>query len=168
MIYQYDVLECIFAAPVQFPDNTNSSNVSIIVTHSSSLFLLQTDTLQLLWYIRINGVGSFPRPPEILNNEGYLFIQDSSGALLAIKGLRELMKKNTMDLEISRMKIIEILRVPGETFSGVQILKINKRDSNKSDDSNSSTSSSSKMTIVSYRALIGSRDDRIRCFQFLF
>ncbi|KAK6102601.1 AMP-binding enzyme family protein [Brugia pahangi] len=168
IIYQYDVLECIFAAPVQFPDNTNSSNVSIIVTHSSSLFLLQTDTLQLLWYIRINGVGSFPRPPEILNNEGYLFIQDSSGALLAIKGLRELMKKNTMDLEISRMKIIEILRVPGETFSGVQILKINKRDSNKSDDSNSSTSSSSKMTIVSYRALIGSRDDRIRCFQFLF
>ncbi|EJW83549.1 hypothetical protein WUBG_05538, partial [Wuchereria bancrofti] len=119
-IYQYDVLECIFAAPVQFPDDTNSSNVSIIVTHSSSLFLLQTDTLQLLW-----------------------------------------------------MKIIEVLRVPGETFSGVQILKINKRDSNKSNDSSSSksdssSSSGSKMTIVSYRALIGSRDDRIRCFQFSF
>ncbi|VDM11956.1 unnamed protein product [Wuchereria bancrofti] len=173
IIYQYDVLECIFAAPVQFPDDTNSSNVSIIVTHSSSLFLLQTDTLQLLWYIRINGVGSFPRPPEILNNEGYLFIQDSSGALLAIKGLRDIMKKNTIDLKISRMKIIEVLRVPGETFSGVQILKINKRDSNKSNDSSSSksdssSSSGSKMTIVSYRALIGSRDDRIRCFQFSF
>ncbi|KAL4003775.1 AMP-binding enzyme family protein [Acanthocheilonema viteae] len=167
IMYQYDILECIFAAPVLFLDDTNNSNVSIIVTQASSLFLLQTDTLQLLWYIRIDGVGSFPRPPEILANEGYLFIQDSSGTLLAIKGLRDMMKKDIMDMEISRMEIIEVLKVPGETFGGVRILKMDKRNSSKSGESNSN-SSNSKTVTVSYRALIGSRDDRIRCFHFSF
>ncbi|EJD76639.1 hypothetical protein LOAG_16460 [Loa loa] len=170
---QYDILECIFAAPVQFPDGVSNSNVSIIVTQASSLFLLQTDTLQLLWYIRIDGVGSFPRPPEILDNEGYLFIQDSSGTLLAIKGLRDMIKKNTVDLEISTMEIVKVLRISSETFGGVRILERDKRDSSSSSNSNGSSSigsdiSNSKMAIVSYRALIGSRDDRIRCFSFSF
>lgn len=167
-MYQYDIRECIFAAPVLFSDDSSNSNVAIIVTQASSLFLLQTDTLQLLWYIRIDGVGSFLRPPEILNNEGYVFIQDSSGTLLAIKGLRDMMKKNTMDAGIPTMDIVEVLRVPGETFGGVRILKMDGSDSSNSNDSNSSSNSSSKTTIVPYRALIGSRDDRIRCFYFSF
>lgn len=128
--------------------------------------MLQTDPLQLLWYIRIDGIGSFPRSPEILNDEGYLFIQDSSGTLLAIKGLRDMVKKNIMNEEISMIKIIKVLKVPGETFGGVRILKMDKGNSSKSNDSNSSSNSSSKTTVVSYRALIGSRDDRIRCFYF--
>ncbi|CAG9540258.1 unnamed protein product [Cercopithifilaria johnstoni] len=165
IVYQYDVLECIFATPILFSDDINNSNISLIVTQASSLFLLQTDTLQLLWYIRIDGVGSFLRAPEVLNNEGYLFIQDSSGTLLAIKGLRDMMKKNAVDVKISTMKIIKVLKVPGETFGGVRILKVEKRDSSKS-DSNSNSSNSSETAVVSYRALIGSRDDRIRCFYF--
>uniref|UniRef100_A0A0R3RFA2 AMP-binding domain-containing protein n=1 Tax=Elaeophora elaphi TaxID=1147741 RepID=A0A0R3RFA2_9BILA len=167
IMYQYDILECIFATPVLFRDDANNSNV-IIVTQASSLFLLQTDTLQLLWHIRIDGVGSFPRPPEILDNN--FFIQDSSGTLLAIKGLRDMMKKNITNVEISMTKIIKVLKVPGETFGGVRILKMDKKDSNssKSGDSSSSNSSgsNSNTSVVSYRALIGSRDDRIRCFYF--
>uniref|UniRef100_A0A8R1XYP9 Uncharacterized protein n=1 Tax=Onchocerca volvulus TaxID=6282 RepID=A0A8R1XYP9_ONCVO len=162
-MYQYDIMECVFAAPVLFPDNSNNSNISVIVTQSSSLFLLQTDTLQLLWYIRIDGIGSFPRPPEILNSTGYLFIQDSSGTLLAIKRLRNLMRRNT-DLEIPTIEIFKVLKVPGETFGGVRILKTDETDISNSNSSNSGCSC--KTTIASYRALIGSRDDRVRCFYF--
>lgn len=164
-MYQYDILECVFATPVLFPDDTNNSNISIVVTQASSLFLLKADTLQVLWCIRIDGVGSFPRSPEILNNEGYLFIQDSSGTLLAIKGLREIMKKDTMNVKISTVKVIKVLKVCGETFGGVRILKVEGRESSKSSDS-SSGNNSSETAIVFCRALIGSRDDRIRCFHF--
>ncbi|KAM3722552.1 Beta-alanine-activating enzyme [Dirofilaria immitis] len=103
IINQYDIMESIFAAP--------------------------TDTLQLLWHIRIDGIGSFPRPPEIPDNA----------------------------------------EVSGETFGGVRILNMDKLDTSNSNDSSSSISNSNnKTTVLSYRALIGSRDDRIRCFHFSF
>ncbi|VDK72369.1 unnamed protein product [Litomosoides sigmodontis] len=160
IMYQYDIRECIFAAPVLLPTDTNNCNLSIIVTQASSLFILRADTLQVLWCIRIDGVGSFPRPPEILNNEGYLFIQDSSGTLLAIRGLTEIMKKGAMNA----VKIIKVLKIRGETFGGVRILKVEKRGSSES--SGSSIKNSTETAVISYRALIGSRDDRIRCFHF--
>lgn len=76
-----------------------------------------------------------------------------------------MMKKNLADLEIPAMNVVEVLKVPGETFGGVRILEMDKKHGS---NSNGNSSSSDKMTGVTYCALIGSRDDFIRCFNFSF
>lgn len=120
------------------------------------MFLFETDTVQLLQHVRIEGVGSFPRAPHILLEGCVVFIQDSSGLLLAVEGIQDFQAKSaeSEDLEGRAVKVTVVLKVLGETFGGVRIMECDQ------------VGSSSGSGVRQYRALIGSRDDRIRCFCF--
>ncbi|VDN02805.1 unnamed protein product [Thelazia callipaeda] len=151
-MHERDLKECVFASPILFSDNSDSASsvsVVIVMSQSSSIFILRTENLKLLQHVHIDGVGSFVRAPDLLVNEGLLFIQDSSGTLLAMQGLSSMLK--VCDDQLLNPKIVSILKVNEETFGGVKVVKVSEENCNSE---------------RKYYALIGSRNDRLRCFCF--
>lgn len=139
--------ECVFAAPVII-----DADRIVLVTQNSSVGIFSTKSLQLLLLIKIKPASVFVRAPEIVDS--LLFVQDASGQLLVLEGLcadivsfPEELNSYEDDCRKYAPRAFCLLRISAQTFGGAFIV-----------------SGSEKMI---HRALIGSRDDRLRCFCFL-
>uniref|UniRef100_A0A915BNA9 AMP-dependent synthetase/ligase domain-containing protein n=1 Tax=Parascaris univalens TaxID=6257 RepID=A0A915BNA9_PARUN len=179
-IESFAVNESIFAVP-----QIINSSMGVLLTQCGSVIFFHIQSFSIYKCLRIKS-SSFVRPP-VLINDATIFLNNTTGQLFALELSKVISKRrkespygaisdseeqrasekslsnaasehngidenSVPDQEDLSQSVAEVLSQIAETFGGVVIIE-NKEDG----EENSS----------SYRAIIGTRSNRLRCFNFM-